>query len=195
VAKVSFNEFAFEVFPGVYAPAEDSIMLAERVGELEGHLLDVGTGCGILAIAAKKARAAGVDLNPKAIANARENAKQNNSSATFVVSDLFENVSGTFDTIVFNPPYLPTSPEEKLKGDENLAYDGGMSGRDVLDRFLEEFPAYIKEGGEILLLLSSLSDNGESAEKLREMGFESEVLSKMHVGLLEELRVLRAWRE
>lgn len=195
VGKVSFEEFEFEILGGVYEPAEDSFMLAEFSKELSGDLLDVGTGCGIQAIVARKAKALGVDLNEKAVDNAEINAKRNGSGARFLVSDLFEKVKGTFDFIVFNPPYLPTSDEEKLSGKENLAFDGGKSGREVIDRFLEEFPEYLKDGGELFLLLSSLSDRGESAEKLREMGFSDEELVKRHVGLFEELSVLRAWRE
>ena len=195
MGEISFGGFVFEVFPGVYEPAEDSFMLAGQVGELEGDLLDVGTGCGIQAIAAKKARAIGIDINEKAVENARKNAKKNSSGARFLVSDLFENVTGKFNFIIFNPPYLPTSLEEKLPGAENLAYDGGESGRELIDRFLEDFVEHLKDGGELLLLQSSLSDKGETAERLREVGFVSEELARKHVGLFEELSVLRAWRE
>ncbi len=192
---VCFENFVFDILPGVYEPAEDSFMLAEHSKELTGDLLDVGTGCGIQAIVARKARATGIDVNEKAVENAKVNAKQNKSSAVFFDSDLFEQVEGKFDFIVFNPPYLPTSKEEKLAGPENLAYDGGENGRELIDRFIDEFPPYLKDGGELLILLSSLSDKGETGEKLRETGFSSEELAKKHVGLFEELRVLRAWRE
>lgn len=195
VASISFEDFVFEVLPGVYEPAEDSFLLAGQVADLEGDLLDVGTGCGIQSIVARKAKATGIDINEKAVENAGKNAKKNNSGARFLVSDLFENVSGKFDFIIFNPPYLPTSPEERLPGAENLAFDGGESGRELVDRFLEEFVGFLKDGGELLLLQSSLSDKGETAEKLREMGFVSEKLAGRHVGLFEELSVLRAWRE
>jgi len=195
VGKVSFEEFNFEIFPGVYPPAEDSFMLAERIRGLEGDLLDVGTGCGIQAIAAKKAKAVGVDVNELAVLNAKKNAETNKSGARFFVSDLFSDLDGTFDFIVFNPPYLPTTEEEKLAEPENRAYDGGGSGRELIDRFLSEFPPFLKDGGELYLLLSGLSDNGESAERLRGMGFSSEIASRKHVGLFEELRVITAWRE
>ncbi|MFH0818220.1 MAG: HemK2/MTQ2 family protein methyltransferase [Candidatus Micrarchaeota archaeon] len=195
MAEVSFEDLVFDVFPGVYAPAEDSFMLAGQIKSLEGDLLDVGTGCGILAIIAKGSKATGVDMNPNAVKNAKANAKKNKSDAKFFVSDLFGNVSGKFDFIAFNPPYLPTSEEERLPRPENLAYDGGESGRDLIDRFLEEFKEHLKDDGKLLMLLSSLSDNGETVEKLGEMGFTCEALAKRHVGLFEELSILRAWRE
>ncbi len=192
--QLSFDGFRFRVFPGVYEPAEDSFMLALEAKKLKGDLLDVGTGCGIQAIVAKKAKATGVDINPSAVKNAEANAKANGSSANFLVSDLFWNVGGKFDAIVFNPPYLPTSAGEKLEGLENLAYDGGEDGRKVLDRFLAEFSGHLRREGKVLLLLSTLSDNGETIERLSELGFSCKELARRHVGLMEELFVLEARR-
>ena len=183
--QTSFEKFRFEVFESVYEPAEDSFMLAEQVKGVEGELLDVGTGCGIQAIVAESARALGVDLNERAVENARHNARVNCSRAMFEVSDLFENVEGRFDTIAFNPPYLPTKRE-------NLAWDGGENGREVIDRFLREFSDYLKEDGRLLMVSSSLSDNGESKGVLAGIGFETRVLSRKSAGLFEMLSVIEA---
>jgi release factor glutamine methyltransferase len=192
--QLSFDEFRFRVFPGVYEPAEDSFMLALEAKKLKGDLLDIGTGCGIQAIVAKKAKATGADINPSAVENAKANARANGSCANFLVSDLFSDVSGKFDAIVFNPPYLPTSAGEKLEGLENLAYDGGEDGREVLDRFLAEFSGNLRREGKVLLLLSTLSDNGETRERLSGLGFSCKELARRHVGLMEELFVLEARR-
>ena len=187
----SFGKFKFDISGGVYEPAEDSFLLAEFSQDLEGDVLDVGAGCGIQAIACK-GNAAGVDISAKAVENAKANAKNNKSKAKFFVSDMFSSVKGKFDAIVFNPPYLPTSPKERLAGEENYAYDGGESGREVLDKFLDEFEKHLKPKGKLLILLSSLSDKGETKRELEGRGFKVRELARKHVGLLEELFVIEA---
>lgn len=161
------------IFDDVYEPAEDSYLLAKWVEKFSKgkSVLDMGTGCGIQAIVAAKAGAShvvGVDLNGNAVENAKLNAKQNNVKCEFFVSDLFSNVKETFDMIVFNPPYLPTSDEEKLKGNINLAFDGGKSGRELLDKFLKEYKNYLNKNGFALVLESSLSGiKGEILENIK----------------------------
>jgi release factor glutamine methyltransferase len=190
-----FEDLVFDVPQGVYEPARDSFMLADFSRGLTGRILDVGTGCGIQAIAASRADALGVDVNPLAVECSRRNALANNSGAKFLESDLFGKVPGTFDWVVFNPPYLPTSREERTGGPEDLAWNGGEDGRLVIDRFLERAPGKVGAGGGILLLLSSLSDSGQSGELLSEKGFACRELAREGVGSLEELFVLEARRE
>ncbi len=191
---VSFEGFSFDVYPGVYEPAEDSFMLAEFSKNLTGDVLDVGTGSGMQAIVAKNANAIGVDVNEVAVRNAQHNAKLNKSNASFFVSDLFENVNGKFDCIVFNPPYLPTSEEEKVSGTYGLAWDGGDSGRTVIDSFLEEFDEYLEEKGKMLMLCSSLSEKGETKVTVGEKGFFYRELKRQPVGKFEELFVIEVRR-
>ncbi|MFH1447606.1 MAG: HemK2/MTQ2 family protein methyltransferase [Candidatus Micrarchaeota archaeon] len=191
---VSFRGLRFEVFPGVYEPAEDSFMLAEFSKDIIGDSLDVGTGCGIQAIVAKKARVVGVDSNEVAVENAEHNARMNGSNAMFVGSDLFESVDGKFDCIVFNPPYLPTSPNEVVEGSEDVAWNGGKDGREVIDRFLDGFADHLKEDGRLLMLCSSLSERGESKRTVERLGFRWNELTREHVGMFEELFVVEMRR-
>ena len=167
----------------VYAPAEDSFMLAEHCTKLKGRVLEIGTGSGIAAIANAKANpgneVVAVDLNPEALECAKENAAGNGvENITFLKSDLFENVQGKFDAIFFNPPYLPTSKEEKLGGEANRAYDGGAGGREITEKFLAQFAEYLKPEGVLLLVQSSLSGAEETRQKLEEMGFKVEAIAK-----------------
>ncbi len=193
--QAAFEGFVFEIPESVYEPAEDSFLLAEFSKGLDGEILDMGTGCGIQAIVARKARALGVDMNGKAVEAAAKNANRNGSSARFLVSNLFEKLPNEeFDAIMFNPPYLPTSEEDKVKGPENIAYDGGESGREVLERFLAQFPEHLKPKGKLLHLLSTLSDKGETEERLRGLGFAVNELARKHVGLMEELFVIESSR-
>ncbi len=73
------------------------------------------------------------------------------------VSNLFENVSGKFDLIFFNSPYLPG------KGD--LSCTGGNSGQEVIERFLSEVKNYLNEKGEAIILLSSFNKIKELEKK------------------------------
>ncbi|MFA5077599.1 MAG: HemK2/MTQ2 family protein methyltransferase [Candidatus Micrarchaeia archaeon] len=167
----------------VYEPAEDSFLLARHAELLRGRILDMGCGCGIQALACAKACAenlvVGVDINPRAVENSRANAEKNGAgNAEFLVSDLFSNVKGKFDAIVFNPPYLPTARSERLEGNANAAFDGGKDGRKVTDRFIREFPKYLKPGGKVLLVESSLAGIEKTLGKLRNAGFDAKVVDE-----------------
>ncbi len=143
--------------PQVYEPAEDTFLLAENLAVKGGEVaLDVGTGTGLIALLmARKARfVLGVDINPLAVELARENARLNGiKNVEFRLSDLFENVSGKFDAITFNAPYLPGEPEEPI----DLALVGGKTGREVLDRFIKEVPEYLNPGGVVQIVQSSIT--------------------------------------
>ncbi len=101
------------VFGAVYEPAEDTFLLISALEKLNlknNAALEVGTGSGIIAlILARRAKTVlAADINPEAVECAKENAKRNKiTNIEFRESDLFENIRGRFDLIVFNPPYLP----------------------------------------------------------------------------------------
>ncbi len=152
----------------VYSPGEDSFLLENFLEdlELEGKkVLDMGTGSGIQAIKAaeKGADVTAADINPEALEEARENASEKNveERIDFVESDLFENIEGKFDLIVFNPPYLPG---EEGVGDEEI-WRGGEKGIEVTERFLSRVEGYLGEEGECLVILSSLAEYNELVER------------------------------
>ncbi len=86
--------------------------------------------------------------------------------------------AGKFDAIIFNPPYLPTSKEEKLSDAENLAYDGGEDGRKTLDKFLNEFEKFLEPKGILLLVQSSLNNLEKTKKNLSSKGFSAEILDQ-----------------
>jgi len=80
--------------------------------DLQGKIIDLGTGTGRLAIGAAimgSQKVVGVDIDKKAIALARENARATGVQVEWVVSDVAE-VVGRYDTVIMNPPYGTRSP-------------------------------------------------------------------------------------
>lgn len=192
----SHNGLSFSVPDTVYQPAEDSFMLADAALGLSGNVLEIGCGSGVASLSAAKTSLSvlGVDINPDAVRCAAENAKKNQmANARFLESDLFSNVKGTYDAILFNPPYLPTDEGERLSGNINKAFDGGRDGRETLQRFLEQFDAYLKSDGVLLLVQSSLNDFNKTKDFLEAKGFSVEIIVKQSF-FFEELYLLKASR-
>lgn len=168
---------------GGYGPREDSYLLADVVERYAyGRVLDIGTGTGIQAIvAAKKGlEVTASDIDPKALDCARENARLNRVDIEFVQSDVFSNIKGKYNTIIFNPPYLP-SHWYQLK---HVALDGGRHGRQFMDRFISECRNYAMEDHIFLLLESSFNRYANDVKRLN-----AEVAAKQHY-FFEDIVVL-----
>ena len=107
-----------------------------------------------------------MDINPSAVECAQENAAANGiKNCRFLQSDLFSSVpkGENFDFILFNPPYLPTTREERLKTpEENAAYDGGASGLGVFEKFIAEVPGHLAGKGKIAVIATSLGGGVET---------------------------------
>ncbi|MEM3730299.1 MAG: class I SAM-dependent methyltransferase [Candidatus Bathyarchaeia archaeon] len=196
--KIFFKNCVFLVWENVYEPAEDTFLFAENLEVKKGALvLEMGTGCGILGIlAAKKAfNVVAVDINPHAVRCAKENAKLNKVSNKmhFVCGDLFTPLKADekFDLILFNPPYLPSEPDENESW-LVLAWSGGTTGRQTVERFIDEAPNYLKSGGAILLLQSTLSNIDETIRKFEEKGLKTNILAERDLPFFEKIALIKA---
>ena len=191
---LSYRDVKIRACPRVYAPAEDSFLLADAIDAKPGEaVLDMGTGTCILGIiAAKKAkRVVAVDVSDAAVRCAEGNAVLNDALNMVVrKSDLFSHVSDAFDLILFNPPYLPTETCEQ-RDEVSLAWDGGEGGREVIERFLEEVVGHVVPGGRLLMGGSTLSGYERSMEMLEERGFDVCLAASVKLGF-EVLVVVRA---
>jgi release factor glutamine methyltransferase len=198
IRKAYFGDYVFDVWENVYAPAEDSFLFAENLKVTEGeHVLDLGTGCGILGIlAARKAsEVVAVDVNPYAVRCAKRNAVFNGvrGKMAFIQGDLFTSLKEeeAFDLILFNAPYLP-SEEGEADSWLGSAWAGGTTGRQVIDRFIIQAPGHLKRTGRILLMQSTLSNVEETLLQFVKAGFEAQVVAKLALPFFETIMLLRA---
>lgn len=170
----------------MYQPREDSFLLKKQIKKFaKGIVLDIGTGTGIQALEAAKSKKVvkvyAVDIDKEAIDYCKENI--DNKKIIFLKSDLFKifrldkrykNVK--FDTIIFNPPYLPENPEIK-----DITLDGGKKGYELICRFLNESLHYIKPTTKILLVFSSLTGKEKLENYLLKKRFKFKELDKKHI--------------
>ena len=141
----------------VYPVREDSILLIESL-KVKGNesVLEIGCGSGVVALHLAKngCKVMAVDINPDAVRITKENAVTNSLSIKVLESDLFDNVGGKFDMIIFNLPYVPVEDS----GVDAKAWSGGTDGLGPLSRLLGGYPDYLKPGGRIVVVTSSLQD-------------------------------------
>jgi len=129
------------------------------------RILDMGVGTGaiLLAILSERAEARGVgaDLSADALALARENAERLGLErrAAFIQSDWFASITGAFELIVSNPPYIPSAELAGLapetRADPALALDGGPDGLTAYRRLAAGAPDRLAPGGVLILELGA----------------------------------------
>jgi len=167
--------------PGVYRPQGDTRLLAEtlRTARVGAKVLDVGTGTGVLALAAARTGAAqviAVDNCTRAVFAARVNVWLRRLPVRVRHSDLLEAVIGeAFDVIVANPPYVCS---HELSGTRSAQiWNGGPNGRAVLDRLCSTAPQLLAPGGMLLLVQSALCGIQDTTDRLRSQGLKAAVVT------------------
>lgn len=113
---MSGDEIVIRNALGVCSVEEDTRILAQVAADVApagGHVLDLGTGTGYVAIylAQRGLRVDAVDISSRALALARENIEANRVSVNLLRSDMLEDVRGPYDVIAFNPPMNPGESE------------------------------------------------------------------------------------
>ncbi len=174
LGEAEFYGLPFFVDSRVLIPRPETEVLAEcaineaRLFNEEGQvkILDIGTGCGNLAIslagALPGADLTALDICPEALKVAKENAARHGleSRVRFIQGDLWRafEESGfeeSFDLVVSNPPYIPRSqwadlPEE-VKKEPRVALDGGGDGMDIFRRIIAGLDKFLARRGRLIL--------------------------------------------
>lgn len=185
-----FMGLDFQVSEDVLVPRQDTEVLVEEVLKYMRsgmRVLDMCTGSGCILLSTLKLAAelngcrdlqgTGADLSEKALRIAEQNREHLGliGNVALVQSNLFENISGTYDIIVSNPPYIaseviPTLSEEVKDHEPMMALDGGTDGLDFYRIIIEKSPSYLTMGG--MLFFEIGYDQGKSVSQLMEKDFE-----------------------
>ena len=144
----------------------------------KGKVLDIGTGSGIQAIAAAQKNnvisVLAADVQKGVIDYCRKCIK--NPKIKFSQSDLFKSIKGKFDTIIFNPPYLPQ--ELKLK---DLTIEGGRKGYEIIEKLINEVNEFLSQDGIILMVFSSLTKKEKVEGFIKNNLLDFEEIGKQHI--------------
>ena len=181
--ETEFMGLNFKVNSSVLIPRQDTEVLVEEALKIVKPGMDVldmctGSGCIIISILHNVSDAKGyaADISKQAINIAKENAKLHEVPVLFERSDLFENISGTYDVIVSNPPYIPTDviPElmPEVKEFEPVeALDGKEDGLFFYRKIVAESRQYLKENGHLMFEIGY--DQGKAvSDMMCEAGFK-----------------------
>ncbi len=165
VGKKEFWSLIFEVNSKVLVPRPETELLVEEVlmfcsglGDQYINILEVGTGSGAISVAVatelKEVRIVATDISSEAIKVAGKNAKNNSvaDKISFLCGNLFESVSGKFDIIISNPPYISEEefdqlPVEVRNFEPEEALLAGPEGTEFHYNLIREGSCYLRCGG------------------------------------------------
>jgi release factor glutamine methyltransferase len=187
-----FRYLDLDVTPDVLVPQPDTETLVDAVlminreprepreqGKLTAmKVLDLCTGSGCVALSLKYERSelevTASDISRAALDVARRNAEKYALPVTFIESDLFEGISGRYDLITANPPYIETAAiallAPEVRNEPALALDGGPDGLATIRRIITTAPTHLTPGG-TLLMEAQPEQMREISLLLKEHGF------------------------
>ncbi|MDO4622930.1 MAG: peptide chain release factor N(5)-glutamine methyltransferase [Eubacteriales bacterium] len=175
----------FHVTPDVLIPRQDTEVLVEQAEDrlMPGmHILDMCTGSGCILLSLVKGHSVtgvGCDISKAALDVAEKNRQRlgiKKSQVSWIQSDLFDAVGGSFDMIVSNPPYIPTAVIDELdpevkNHEPKTALDGLEDGLFYESGIAETARQYLNPNGWLLVEIGY--DQGEAMKKiLQNAGYE-----------------------
>jgi release factor glutamine methyltransferase len=188
IGSQEFMGLEFIVTKDVLIPRQDTEILVEEVLKLSSgkSILDMCTGSGCIIISLAKLgnpiKATGVDISEKALNIAKQNSKLNGVEVEFILSDLFDNLTGEYDIIVSNPPYIPTAEITRLMPEVRIhepmtALDGYGDGLEFYRKITKQLKNHLVENGFIFYEIGH--NQGEDVRIILEKeGFTDVVIKK-----------------
>ncbi len=161
-----FMKLDFYVDENVLIPRADTEILVEeaimKANEIKAEkILDICTGSGAIAISVAKylenISVTASDISENALIISKRNANSNRVSEklNFIQSDMFENITGMYDIIISNPPYIAKEVilnlEDQVKKEPIIALDGGIDGLDFYRILVSNAYKYLNKGGYLML--------------------------------------------
>ncbi len=192
-----FMGYSFLVNPDVLIPRQDTETLTEealKFTEPGMKVLDLCTGSGCILISLMKKchglTGTGCDISEKALKTARENGRRLQVEASWIQSDLFEQISERFDLIVSNPPYIRTGVIEELQQEVRLhdpwiALDGKKDGLYFYRRIIAESTGYIRDNGALMFEIGH--DQAEDVVRLMEEAGYTQIRVKKDLAGLDRV--------
>ena len=160
--KAYFRDFELAVDERVLIPRPETEELVDLVlkenSKADLRVLDIGTGSGAIAISLKSARpdwqVTASDISQGALQLAEENSKLNQVSLDFVESDVFGQITGTFDVIISNPPYIAYGDKDEvgmnvLASEPHLALFADEDGFAIYRQIIEGAGEHLSENGKL----------------------------------------------
>jgi len=160
---IGFKEFysrQFKVNRHTLIPRPETELLVDNLIKLakpNAKVLELGTGSGCIAISCKLERPdlqiTATDYYINTLNIAKENAKLHNAEISFIQSDWYSNITGRFDLIVSNPPYIEVSDEHlhDLKYEPQHALTDFADGLSCIRQILTGAKKHLEQSGHILL--------------------------------------------
>lgn len=157
-----FYGYDFKVDSRVLIPRFDTEFIAEQAIKFAAGgkaVLELCTGSAAVAVAVSKEAGCKViasDISEDALALAQQNIDAHKADVQLVKSDLFNNITGEYDIIIANPPYIATGEITNLEPivkdyEPMLALDGGKDGLDYYKRIAADFRGHLAPDGVLLL--------------------------------------------
>ena len=176
-------------------------MLIKKQKDKKPKTLDLCSGSGCIGIALHKALNTQVicsDINPKCIKIIEKNKKANNVNIKTIQSDMFQEITETFDLIVSNPPYIPTNDinhlEKSVKDFEpKLALDGGNDGLKFYRIIADEAANYLNKNG--MLALEIGYNQAKDIKSLLKENFKNIEIIKDYSKIERFILATRRWKK
>lgn len=162
VGQKEFFGLTLSIDKRVLDPRDDTEVLVEWAlacteSLSDAHFLDLGTGSGAIALALQsqrpQAHVTAVDASSEALCVARLNAKNLSFDVNFLESDWLAQVTGEFDVIVTNPPYIEAHDPHlaRLQHEPLKALVSGQDGLDDIRNIIDQAPLHLVKGGWLLI--------------------------------------------